>query len=158
VLNSDYKDMLQLLLENGVRFLLVGAYAMGVHGYPRATGDIDIWVEPSEENSSRVYRALAQFGAPLQEIDETTFVKPGIVFQIGVVPRRIDVISTITGVAFDQAYRNRQMVEIDGLAVPVLSLEDLIQNKRATGRDKDRIDAQQLQKKRPPGPPGSPLS
>ena len=149
MLNSDYRDMLQLLLENGVRFLLVGAYAMGAHGYPRATGDIDIWVESGEDNSSRVYRALAEFGAPLGEIDEATFVKPGVVFQIGVAPRRIDVMSSISGVGFDQAYEHRQIVEIDGLSVPILSLEDLIQNKRATGRTKDRLDARQLEKRRP---------
>jgi predicted nucleotidyltransferase len=140
--------MLQVLLNNGVKFLIVGAYALGAHGYPRATGDIDIWVEPSKDNSAKVYRALAEFGAPLHEIDETTFVKPGIVFQIGVAPRRIDVISKISGVDFDQAYRNRQIVEIDGLSVPILSYEDLIQNKRATGRDKDRIDVDRLEKGR----------
>jgi hypothetical protein len=73
LLNSDYKDMLQVLLENDVRFLLVGAYAMGAHGYPRATGDIDIWIEPSAENSKRVYRSMVAFGAQLHEINETTF-------------------------------------------------------------------------------------
>jgi predicted nucleotidyltransferase len=144
VLNSDYKDMLQVLLDNGVNFLLVGAYAMGVHGYPRATGDIDIWVEPSADNSARVYHALADFGAPLHEIDRTTFAEPGIVFQIGVAPRRIDLISGISGVSFDQAYQHRQIVTIDGLSVPILSREDLIRNKRATGRDKDRLDADRL--------------
>jgi hypothetical protein len=146
VLNSDYRDMLQVLLNNGVKFLIVGAYALGAHGYPRATGDIDIWVEPSADNSSRVYRALTEFGAPLHEIDETTFIKPGIVFQIGVAPRRIDIISKISGVEFDQAYPKRQIVEVDGLSVPILSYEDLIQNKRATGRDKDRIDVDRLEK------------
>lgn len=146
MLNSDYRDMLQVLLDNGVKFLLVGAYAMGVHGYPRATGDIDIWVEPSADNSFRVYQALMEFGAPLHEVDETTFVKPGIVFQIGIAPRRIDLISSISGVAFDEAYRQRQTVEIDGLPVPILSCDDLIRNKRATGRDKDRLDAERLER------------
>jgi hypothetical protein len=149
VLNSDYKDMLQVLLDNGVKFLLVGAYAMGAHGYPRATGDIDIWVEPSVENSSRVYRSMAAFGAPLHEIDETTFAAPGVVFQIGVAPRRIDIITTISGVGFDGAYQQRQVVEMEGLSIPILSLGDLIKNKRATGRDKDQLDANQLEKNRP---------
>lgn len=149
MLNSDYRDMLQLLLENGVRFLLVGAYAMGAHGYPRATGDIDIWVEPSEENSSRVYRALAQFGAPLQEIDERTLVTPGVVFQIGVAPRRIDIITTISGVDFGSAYPQRLTAHVDGLCIPVLSYEYLVKNKRATGRDKDRLDADRLEKGKP---------
>ena len=146
MLNSDYKDMLQVLLDNGVKFLLVGAYAMGVHGYPRATGDIDIWVEPSAENSERVYRSMASFGAPLHEIDEATFATPGIVFQIGVAPRRIDIITAISGVEFDDAYQQRQIVEIEDLSIPILSLDDLIKNKRATGRDKDRLDADQLDK------------
>jgi len=146
MLNSDYKDMLQVLLDNGVKFLLVGAYAMGVHGYPRATGDIDIWVETSAENSERVYRSMAAFGAPLHEIDETTFATPGIVFQIGVAPRRIDIITAISGVEFDDAYQQRQIVEIEDLSIPILSLDDLIKNKRATGRDKDRLDADQLDK------------
>jgi len=149
VLNSDYKDMLQVLLENDVKFLLVGAYAMGVHGYPRATGDIDIWVESSAENSARVYRAMVAFGAPLREIDESTFATPGVVFQIGVAPRRIDIITTISGVQFDDARRQQQIAEIEGLPVPILSINDLIRNKRATGRDKDRLDADRLEKQKP---------
>jgi hypothetical protein len=146
VLNSDYKDMLQVLLDNGVKFLLVGAYAMGAHGYPRSTGDIDIWVEPSPDNSRRVYLALAQFGAPLGEVDEATFVKPDVVFQIGVAPRRIDIMSSVSGVEFDEAYRHRQTVEIEGMPIPILSYDDLVRNKRATGRDKDRLDADRLEK------------
>jgi len=149
VLNSDYKDMLQVLLDNDVKFLLVGAYAMGAHGYPRATGDIDIWVEPSAGNSEKAYRSMVAFGAPLHEIDETTFVRPGVVFQIGIAPRRIDIITAITGVGFDDAYQQRQIIEMEGLSIPILSLGDLIKNKRATGRDKDRLDADQLEKNRP---------
>jgi len=145
VLNSDYKDMLQVLLDSGVKFLLVGAYAMGAHGFPRATGDIDIWVEPSAENSPRVYRAMAAFGAPLHGIDETTFSTPRVVFQIGVAPRRVDIITTISGVGFEEAYEHCQLVEIEGMRIPVLSLDDLIRNKRATGRDKDRLDADRLE-------------
>jgi len=149
VLNSDYKDMLQVLLDNDVKFLLVGAYAMGAHGYPRATGDIDIWVEPSAGNSARVYHSMEAFGAPVHEIDETTFAKPGVVFQIGIAPRRIDIITAITGVGFNDAYQQRQIIEMEGLSIPMLSLGDLIRNKRATGRDKDRLDADQLEKKKP---------
>lgn len=149
MLNSDYKDMLQVLLDNDVKFLLVGAYAMGVHGYPRATGDIDIWVEPSSDNSARVYHSMVEFGAPPHEIDETTFATPDVVFQIGVAPRRIDIITTISGVGFDDAYQQRQIVEIEGLPIPILSLGDMIRNKRATGRDEDRLDADRLEKERP---------
>ena len=146
MLNSDYRDMLQVLLDREAKFLLVGAYAMGAHGYPRATGDIDIWVEPSVENSRRVYLALVAFGAPLHEIDEVAFVKPGVVFQIGIAPRRIDIITAISGVSFDRAYERRQTVEVEGLPVAILSRDDLIANKRATGREKDRLDADRLEK------------
>lgn len=149
MLNSDYKDMLQVLLDNGVKFLLVGAYAMGAHGYPRATGDIDIWVEPSAENSERIYQSMVAFGAPLHEIDEVTFTKPGVVFQIGIAPRRIDIITAISGIGFDDAYQQKQIVDMEGLSIPIISLGDLIKNKRATGRDKDRLDADQLEKNRP---------
>ncbi|HUV63223.1 MAG TPA: hypothetical protein VMW24_04950 [Sedimentisphaerales bacterium] len=149
MLNSDYKDMLQVLLGNNVKFLLVGAYAMGVHGYPRATGDIDIWVEPSAENSSRVYRSMEAFGAPVHEIDEATFAAPDVVFQIGVAPRRIDIITAISGISFDDAHQQRRIVEMEGMSIPILSLGDLIKNKRATGRDKDRLDADQLEKQKP---------
>src|SRR5512146_2077084 len=106
--------MLQVLLDHEVRFLLVGAYAMGAHGFPRATGDIDIWVESSAENSPRVYRAMVAFGAPLHEIDEATFAAPGVVFQIGVAPRRVDIITAISGVGFKEAYEHRQVIDLDG--------------------------------------------
>ena len=150
MLNSDYRDMLQNLLDQEVKFLLVGAYAMGAHGYPRATGDIDIWVEPTADNSRAVYLALLEFGAPARELDETTFTKKGVVFQIGVEPRRIDIISAVSGVEFERAYPRRRTVDLEGLAIPVLSFDDLVTNKRATGRDKDSLDLKRLEK----GPAG----
>jgi len=138
--------MLRVLSDNGVRFLVVGAYALGAHGYPRATGDIDIWVDPSPENSKRVYHSLEVFGAPLQQVNEDAFTERGIVFQIGVAPRRIDIITAISGVEFSEAYPQRQVADLDGLSVPMLSCRDLIRNKRATGREKDRLDADQLER------------
>jgi hypothetical protein len=148
-LNDDYRDMLCALCDHGVKFLLVGAYAMGAHGYPRATADIDIWVQQSPENSRRVYRALESFGAPLHTITEDDFIKPGLVFQIGVAPRRIDIITAISGVEFEHAYEHRQTVELEGLPISVLSYDDLVRNKRATGRDKDQIDLRRLEKHPP---------
>jgi len=100
MLNKDYKEMLQILLDNKVRFLVVGAYAMGAYGYPRATGDIDIWVEASSENSEKIHQSLSEFGSPLSEVTKTTFCEQGIVFQIGVAPRRSDIITKIDGVDF----------------------------------------------------------
>ncbi len=141
MLNEDYKEMLQLLLKNKVDFLVVGAYAMGVHGYPRATGDFDLWISASPENSANVYNSLKEFGAPLAELDKDTFCEEGIVFQIGVAPRRIDIITKIHGVDFKNAYQTKINVEIEGISIPFISKENLIKNKESTGREKDKLDA-----------------
>jgi hypothetical protein len=142
--------MLQLLKSNDVKFLVVGAYALGAYGYPRATGDIDIWVMVSSDNSEKVYKSLQQFGAPLSQIDKNTFTQKGIIFQIGVAPRRIDIITYIEAVEFEAAYQNRQEIKIDEISVPFISKADLIKNKSSTGREKDRLDAEQLQSKHKP--------
>jgi len=141
MLNEDYRDMLQILLGNRVRFLVVGAYALGAHGYPRATGDFDIWVDNSADNAKKIRTSLAEFGAPLSDISDSTFTEEGIIFQIGVAPRRIDIITHIDGVNFASAYGNRQIIEVEGLNIPFISKEDLITNKRSTGRAKDALDA-----------------
>lgn len=146
MLNQDYKEMLQALLDNEVEFLLVGAYAMGFYGYVRATGDFDLWVMVSPGNSQKVYKTLEQFGAPLSEIDEKTFSNEGVVFQIGIAPRRIDIVTHLDGVDFEKAYASKKIIEIDGLQIPVISKQDLITNKKSTGRDKDRVDADELEK------------
>lgn len=146
MLNNDYKEMLLCLKQEGVRFLLVGAYALGAHGYPRSTGDIDIWIEPSKENSANLIHALKKFGAPVTGLSEKDFQKKNTIFQIGVAPCRIDIITGIDGVAFDKAYTNRETISLDGVKFPVLSLEDLIKNKKSTGREKDLLDAKELGK------------
>ncbi|RJQ42291.1 MAG: hypothetical protein C4550_00010 [Nitrospiraceae bacterium] len=146
MLNEDYKEMLRTLLNNKVRFLVVGAYAMGAYGYPRATGDFDIWVEASPDNSKKIYKALKEFGAPLKEITSETFSEKGIVFQIGVPPRRIDLITHIDGVAFKDAYQAKEEFKIEGLKIPVLSKANLIKNKKSTGREKDMLDVKYLKK------------
>ena len=144
MLNKDYKEMLQSLLGNEVEFLIVGAYAMAVYGYPRATGDLDLWILTSNENADRTYRALVQFGAPLDKIDTKSFSKEGIVFQIGVAPCRIDILTHIDGVDFEQAYPRRKVIDIEGTKVPIIAKEDLIRNKEATGREKDKLDSKLL--------------
>ena len=146
MLNEDYREMLQCLSEAGAEYLVVGAFAMAVHGRPRATGDLDLWVGPVPDNARKVYNALAQFGAALDKVDEATFAVPGVVFQIGVAPRRIDILTAIDGVDFDEASAGKRVVTIDGLEVPFIGKEDLIRNKRATGREKDRLDAEELEK------------
>lgn len=149
MLNRDYKEMLQILKEHDVDFILVGAYALAAQGYPRSTLDIDIWVAPNEANSRDVYHALAQFGAPLNDINETIFEKKGIIFQIGVAPCRIDIITEISGeIEFEDAIKRSNHVEIEGLYLNVLSIDDLIKNKESTGRPKDIEDAKYLRKHR----------
>jgi len=147
MLNEDYREMLENLLNEGVAFILVGAYALAAHGFPRATGDMDIWVKPNDENSKKVYQALTKFGAPISEIREDEFSQPGLIFQIGIVPRRIDIITKISGVEFDEADAEKIVVNIEKLKIPVLSIDLLIKNKMATGREKDLLDAKLLKKR-----------
>jgi hypothetical protein len=142
--NPDFSDMLSALSAEDVEFLLVGAYAMAVHGVPRATGDIDVWVRPSPDNAARVLRALARFGAPIATLTVTDLAKPGTVFQIGVAPDRIDVLTAIDGVDFEQAWARRATTDLAGLSIPVIARDDLIRNKRATGRPRDLADADRL--------------
>jgi hypothetical protein len=148
MLNKDYKEMLQLLLEEQVDFILVGAYALAAHGYPRATGDIDIWVRADEINSINIYRALERFGAPVDQITVNDFTNEGIVFQIGVTPRRIDIITHLDGVSFGEADEDKVIVEVEGLKLPILSFDKLIKNKLSTGRERDKLDVKLLQKRK----------
>jgi predicted nucleotidyltransferase len=145
MLNKDYREMLQCLLEEKVRFLLIGAYALAVHGFPRATKDIDFFVWATPENAANLLRALARFGAPLDDISESDFSAPGVVFQIGKDPRRIDIITKISGVEFERAYANRENIFLEGLEIPIISVPDLIANKRATGRTQDLADVEKLE-------------
>ena len=146
MLNEDYKEMLQLLVEEKVKFLLVGAYALAAHGYPRATMDIDIWVMPSPENADAVLRALSRFGAPLHGLTASDLQKTDTIFQIGVAPRRIDIITSASGLRFDKAYAQSIEATVDGLIVNIPSLDDLISNKKASGRSKDIADVEALEK------------
>jgi hypothetical protein len=115
-LNRDYSDILSALSAEGAEFLIVGAYAVGAHGIPRATGDIDIWVRPTPENAKRVMRALKQFGAALLDLTEDDLAAADTVFQMGVAPSRIDLMTGITGVTFEQAWPSRVTVAIEGHA------------------------------------------
>jgi len=117
-----------------------------MHGFPRATGDIDIFVKANKENSFKIYEALSKFGAPMDDIEINTFCEPNITFQMGVVPNRIDIITAIDGVGFDEAWLHRMIIDLEDLEISVLSIEDLIKNKKATGRDKDKADVKILEK------------
>jgi hypothetical protein len=147
LLNPDYRDILSAFSEEEVEYLLVGAYALAAYGFVRTTGDIDLWVRPEAENSRRVIRALARFGAPLSEMTDDVFVEKGNVFQIGVAPRRIDILSAIDGVTFDEAWPVRREIEIDGIAIPVIDRSHLERNKEATGRPQDQVDLEWLRGK-----------
>ncbi len=144
-MNPDFRDMLSALSGEGAEYLLVGAYALAAHGLPRATGDMDLWVRPSPENAARVLRAIDRFGAPRQDLEPADLERPGTVFQIGVIPRRIDLMTSIDGIDFAEAWPRRIVHNLSGLAVPVLAREDLIRNKRAVGRPQDIADAARLE-------------
>lgn len=145
MLNEDYRDMLCSLSAEGVRFLLVGAYAMAAHGFPRATMDIDFWVMPSPGNAEAVVRALRRFGAPMDRISKTDFETEGTIIQIGVAPRRIDIITAASGLQFEETWARSLAVTIEGVEVRVPSIPDLIVNKRASGRKKDLADVEALE-------------
>jgi hypothetical protein len=144
LLNPDFRDMLSALSDAGADFLVVGAYAMAAHGFPRATGDLDLWVRPTRENAQRVWEALAQFGAPKSQLRVEDFCTPEIVYQIGVAPRRIDILTSVSGVDFEVAWLNRLSIELEGLRIPVIGRQELLANKRASGRPKDLADAETL--------------
>jgi len=150
MLNEDYRDMLHALSDEKVKFILVGAYALAAHGYPRATMDIDIWVMPSPDNAEAVLRALSSFGAPLHNLTKEDLQKEGTIFQIGVAPRRIDIITAASGLQFEHAYQNSVLVNIDGIDVRIPSIDDLIINKKSTGRTKDLADAEALESLKTP--------
>ena len=139
-MNPDFVDLLRAFAGADVRFLIVDAYALAVHGRPRATGDLDVWIDATPENTPRVMQALAAFGAPLAEITEADFAVPGVVYQIGVPPGRIDILTELTGLTFEQAWRDRIRRPFGELEVDFLDRASFLRNKRATGRLKDLSD------------------
>lgn len=140
--------MIHALNNAGVEYLVVGAHAMAVHGVPRATGDFDIWVNPSPDNADRVIEALDEFGAPVAAhgITVEDLAKPDTVYQIGLPPRRIDLMTGISGVQFADAWPARIIVELEGAHIPCIGLSDLVKNKRASGRTKDLVDLEILER------------
>jgi len=144
--NRDFRDLLAAFLEAGVRFLVVGAHAMAVHGVPRATGDLDVWIAPDAGNVDRAWAALLRFGAPLAAMGVTRadLGRPDQVVQVGLPPRRIDILTSISGLGFEDAWPDRVTHETEGLAVPFLGRAALVRNKRASGRAKDLADLEAL--------------
>jgi hypothetical protein len=146
-MNRDFVEMLSVLNAEGVEYLVVGAHALAAHGHPRATGDLDVWVRPSAGNAARVWKALARFGAPLRELRPADLEAPGLVFQIGVVPCRVDVLTSVDGVEFAAAWPRRLRAQLGEVEVAVLGRDDLIANKRAVGRPQDLADVAALERR-----------
>jgi hypothetical protein len=145
LLNPDFRDILSEFIEAGVEFLVVGGYAMAAHRLPRATKDLDVWVRPSAKNAKRVLEALDAFGAPHIGITAADFEAEGTIYQVGVPPNRVDVITMVDGVRFQDAWPDRTEVDIDGLRIPVIGKTHLIINKRTVGRPQDLLDADLLE-------------
>jgi len=145
VLNPDFRDILFAFTEEGVDFLVVGAYALAAHGLPRATGDIDLWVRPGPENSEKIWKAFEKFGAPMKGLEKSDFESSDLIVQIGRAPRRIDVITSVSGLDYDSAWKNRKIIEVDGITIAVLGRNDFIKNKKAVGRPQDVADVKRLE-------------
>ena len=143
-MNQDLLDLLRAFIDRKVRFLIVGAYALGVHGRPRATGDLDVWVDATPDNAARVMEALTAFGAPTTQVTADDFSRPGIVFQMGLPPMRIDVLTELTGLTFADAWPGRISANFGPLTADVIGRDDFIKNKRATGRARDLGDVEAL--------------
>ena len=146
-MNKDFAEMLDALSAEGAEYLVVGAYAVGAHCLPRATLDFDIWIRPTRENAERVWRALVHYGAPLHDLTIEDLANPRTVFQIGVAPGRIDIICSVSGVEFEEAWPNRVNQRFEGTAATVIGLDALLKNKRASGRPKDMIDVEVLERR-----------
>jgi len=146
--NPDYRDLFVAFNDAEARFLIVGAYAVIHHTEPRYTKDIDVWVEPSPANATRVFRALAAFGAPLVGVGAADFTDPAVVYQVGIEPNRIDVLTSIGPLDFNASWSRASQVDYGGVAVRVLSLDDILAAKRAAGRPQDLLDIEKLERAR----------
>lgn len=144
LLTDDFREFLKSLNANHVDYLLVGGYAVGLHGYPRATIDLDVWVRPERDNARRVIKALRMFGFETTSLTEELFINPDSVVRLGVPPFRIEIMTAIDGVQFDPCHSRADTFDVEGLSIPVISLSDLKTNKRAAGRHKDLNDLENL--------------
>ena len=142
--NPDFRDLFAALNDARAEFLVVGGYALAVHGHPRFTKDLEVWVRANADNAQKVWSALDAFGAPMSSLTLQDLSAPGIVFQMGLPPNRIDVLTGIDGVDFQSAWDHKLSSNYGDQAVMVIGLEDLIKNKQATGRPQDALDAQTL--------------
>jgi predicted nucleotidyltransferase len=142
--SQDFKEFVQLLIENNVEYLIVGGYAVGIHGHPRYTGDLDIWLNPTEENASKIIKAVNEFGFSSVNFKIEDFTTPNNVIQLGYPPLRIDLLTNIDGVTFSECYSNKKIVSIEGISINFIGYIDLIKNKKASGRNIDLDDIENM--------------
>lgn len=143
-LPQDFKDFLKLLNAHRVDYLLIGGYAVGYHGYPRATADLDIWVGTTRENATKLVTVLKKFGFDLPEVDEALFIQEDKILRMGNAPIRIELLTTISGVDFQACYKDRIEDKVDGIKINIIDLKNLKKNKKASGRFKDLADIEML--------------
>lgn len=147
-MNSDFSELLQALNGEGVDYLVIGGYAVGKHTEPRYTKDLDIWIRNSRENAERVFRALAEFGAPLSNVSIEDFTDPEMIYQIGIEPSRIDILAGIQGLSFTDCWERKVEAFLDDIDTHFISIDDLIANKRSVGRRQDLLDVDALELKK----------
>ncbi len=146
ILDQDFEDFVQLLNLHHVDYMIVGGYALAFHGKPRHTGDLDIWIDISEDNAKKMMNVLRDFGMSSLGLQKEDFLEENAIMQIGYPPLRIDILTAIDGVEFSEAYLNKQVIDIDGIEVNYISLNDLILNKQKSGRHQDISDVEALKK------------
>ncbi len=145
-LHQDYKEFIKLLNETKVEYLVVGAFALAFHGLPRYTGDIDFWVNNTEANSKKVYSCLKEFGFPMSKITERDFMSEDLIFQMGYPPVRIDIITGVSGLNFENSFKNKEIRKSGSIKIYYINIDDLKKNKKASGRAKDLADLEEIRK------------
>lgn len=143
-LAQDFKEFLNLLRANQVKYLLIGAYAVGYHGYPRATQDLDVWIASTPQNATRLVAVLHEFGFGMPEVTPEFVLRPNNIIRMGEEPVRIEILNWASGVDFDECYRERVVDKVDGVEVSLIGLNHLKKNKKASGRLKDLADLEEL--------------
>lgn len=144
-MNRDFKEFIKCLNKHDVKYLIVGGYAVAVYGHPRYTKDLDVWVQIATDNAEKILKALEEFGFGSLDLAAKDFIEPQNIIQLGYPPNRIDIITAATGIDFEQSYANRFIIDIDGIEVSFIDLENLKKNKRATGRYQDLADLENLE-------------
>jgi len=142
--SQDFREFIELLIKNKVEYLIVGGYAVGIHGHPRYTGDLDIWLNPTPNNAELILKSVNEFGFSSYRLSREDFTKPGNIIQLGYPPLRIDLLTEIDGVTFEKCYKNRKEVVIENLVVYFIGYKDLLKNKKESGRPRDIDDIDNL--------------